>query len=231
MLFKSKLFWISVVLISCAVIFFAVTYHRAKQPSEPIKVYKVPEDVGPHKIQRLSGRTTETKQIRQKTAEEVDTTDTKRANLSENTSHHTNAFTDTDESQGASNQPNADYVSADELKTEAETEAAYIAQKAELRTKITQLLQERKDLFDQIYDLADFGDGEPYALRLQLQKEAHALRRTIFDLCHEYIRYTMDDSPFQFGGEFYDLMKQNRMAITTEWATLEEIKELESNFR
>lgn len=225
MFFKSKLFWVSAVLIIWAVVVLFVIHHQTKQPSEPIKVYK---DVEPYKKQQPSGPTIETKQIRHHTAKEMDTTDTNRANLSENASHDTNAFTGIDDaSQGTSNQPKVDSVSADELKTEA----AYIAQKvAELRPQITQVLQERKDMLDMIGDLAEFGMSyeEPYALRQQLQKEAAELRTTIFNLCREYTRYTMDSSPFQYGGEFHDLMEQNHIGISIEYMTLEEIKTLES---
>lgn len=220
MLFKSKLFWISTALVICVMVFFAVTYYHAKQPSEPIIIYK---DVvsEPREKQQFSEGATKTKQTRYDTADEMDTTDTNPTNLSEN------PFTDTDDE---SNDPITANGQADDLKIDTEAEeAAYNArQAAKLRTKISNVLQERIDLYDMINDLADFGveDTEPFVLRQQLQEEAEELRKNIFKLIDEYASYTMDDTPFQPGGEFSDLMEQNGIALESEELTLEEINNL-----
>lgn len=231
MLFKSKWFWISAVLSICAVIFFALVHHQAKQPQKVIKVYKA---VGPapRKTPQPPADATVTGQTRHDTDPEMDTTDMPLADFSEDASHRTDGFTHTrDDFYDEPNHPDAADAPADDLNTDvaAEAEAAYVAQQvSELRIEISQALQERLDLFDQIFALADFGmeDEEPYALRQQLQKEAGELRKTIFNLCGEYIDYTMDDSPFQPGGEFYDLMEQNYIGISLEEVSLEEVKEL-----
>lgn len=230
MLFKSKRFWISAVFIVCAVVYFALMHHQAKQPQKVITVYEVGKLVS-HETLQLPADATVAGETRYDTDTEVNTTEaTPQSDLSEDTSHRVNAFTDTrDESYDTSNQRAAADALADESKIDAaaEAEAVYAAQQVvELYTEISQTLQERRDLFNLIFELAEFGDGEPYALRQQLQKEAHELRKTIFKLCSEYISYTMDDSPFQPGGEFYDLMKQNRIGISVRKVRLEEVRRL-----
>ena len=218
---KSKLFWVSAVLVICVMVFFAVRYYHAKQPSEPIRIYKHVKSE-PRNKQQLSDGTTKTKKNHYNTAEEIVMTETNPTNLSESTIIDTH---------GDANNMITDPGQADGLKLDTETdeEADYNArQAAKLRTKISNVLQERIDLYDRINELADFGveDTEPFALRQLLQEEAEELRKNIFKLIDEYASYTMDDTPFQSGGEFSDLMEQNGIALESEELTLEEIENL-----
>ena len=87
---------------------------------------------------------------------------------------------------------------------------------AELRTKIPQTLQERLDLLDFVEELAEFSreDEEIYLLRREAFEKTRELRKTIFALRREYTRYSDGDiSPFQPGGEFYDLFAQNHIGV------------------
>ena len=229
MLFKLKWLWISAVLSICAVIFFTLVRHQAKQPQKVI--YKAVEPV-PRKTPQSPADATVTRQTRHDTDTEMDTTDTTLADFSEDASHRTDAFTHThDDFYDESNHPDAADAPADDLNTDAaaEAEAAYAGQQiAELRIKIPQALRERCDLLDMIEELASFSQKEKelYELRQELQQEARDMRKTIFSMTRDYIRYTRDIADFQPGGEFYDLMEQNRIGISIEELTLEEVRGL-----
>lgn len=232
MLFKSKLFWISVILVFWAVAFIAVKYYYDKQYSEPIVIYNSIKSE-PRKKQHLSEVATrkthynsEEKTATPNPVEEMDATDTEATNLSENT------FTTThDEFNHRNTAIGQTESSESEAKTDTttETSSTYNAQHvADLRTRISNVLQERIDLNGLIYELIDFGPQheEPFALRQELQKEAKELETTILDLINEYASYTRDHSPFETGGEFADLLKQNGIVIETATLTLEEAENL-----
>lgn len=159
MLFKSKLFWISVILVFWAVAFIAVKYYYDKQYSEPIVIYNSIKSE-PRKKQHLSEVATEKTHYKSEektatidTVKEMDMTDTDATDLSENTLTATH-----DES----NHRNTAIGQSDNLESEAkndtttETSATYNAQHvADLRTRISNVLQERIDLNGLIYELID----------------------------------------------------------------------------
>ena len=89
---------------------------------------------------------------------------------------------------------------------------------AYLRQEIPRTLNLRLDMFKLNEELAEFRVKDPdlSSLRHQVHNESHQLRSTIFDLCHRYLRLTNDDSAFESGGEFHDLMKQNHIGISRE---------------
>ena len=140
--------------------------------------------------------------------------------FSDSASDDTDVFTHTvnDFFENEQLSPEVGNVQADDFNTdvEAEAEAAYAAQQiAELGIKISQALQERRDLLDMIEELAPFSrkEAELYELRQQLQQEAHDMRKTIFSMSADYIQYTGDITDFQPGGEFHALMRQNHIGI------------------
>ena len=85
-----------------------------------------------------------------------------------------------------------------------------------LRQEIPRTLNLRLDMFKLVEELAEFYAKDPdlSLLRDQVYEESRTLMRTIFDLCHRYSRLTNDDSAFESGGEFHDLMKQNHISIS-----------------
>ena len=87
-----------------------------------------------------------------------------------------------------------------------------------LRQEIPRTLNLRLDMLKLFEELAEFNAGDPnlFLLRGQVHEESRTLMRTIFDLCHRYDRLTNDNSAFESGGEFYDLMKQNGIGISRE---------------
>ena len=87
-----------------------------------------------------------------------------------------------------------------------------------LRQEIPRTLNLRLDMFKLVEELAEFYAKDPdiSLLRDQVHEESRTLMRTIFDLCHRYTRLTNDDSAFESGGEFHDLMKQNGISISSE---------------
>ena len=89
---------------------------------------------------------------------------------------------------------------------------------AYLRQEIPRTLNLRLDMFKLFEELAEFNAGDPnlFLLRGQVHEESRTLMRTIFDLCHRYDRLTNDNSAFESGGEFHDLMKQNGIGISRE---------------
>ena len=99
-----------------------------------------------------------------------------------------------------------------------EPDASKAEKVAFLRQEIPRTLNLRLDMFKLVEELAEFYAKDPdiSLLRDQVHEESRTLMRTIFDLCHRYTRLTNDDSAFKFGGEFHDLMKQNRISISSE---------------
>ena len=87
-----------------------------------------------------------------------------------------------------------------------------------LRQEIPRTLNLRLDMFKLIEELAEFHAKDPdiSLLRGQVYEESSKLMRTIFDLGGRYITLTRDDSAFESGGEFHDLMKQNHISISRE---------------
>ena len=85
-----------------------------------------------------------------------------------------------------------------------------------LRQEIPRTLNLRLDMLKLFEELAEFNAGDPnlFLLRGQVHEESRTLMRTIFDLCHRYDRLTNDNSAFESGGEFHDLMKQNGIGIS-----------------
>lgn len=96
-------------------------------------------------------------------------------------------------------------------------EAAYATQRlAEIRIELPQLLQDRLDLLERVEELAPSNGAPPELspLRDKLDEEAVLLRSTIFELGNDYIMYSEGDfSPFQPGGEFYELLQLNHMGF------------------
>ncbi len=91
---------------------------------------------------------------------------------------------------------------------------------AYLRQEIPRTLNLRLDMFklkDELKEeLAEFHAKDPdlSLLMHQVHEASYQLMRTIFDLCHRYSQLTNDDSAFESGGEFHDLMKQNGIGIS-----------------
>ncbi len=85
-----------------------------------------------------------------------------------------------------------------------------------LRQEIPRTLNLRLDMFKLVEELAEFGVRDPdlSLLRDQVYEESRTLMRTIFDLCSRYTLLTNDNSAFESGGEFHDLMKQNGISIS-----------------
>ena len=206
----------------CAAVFFGIAVYQAKQPPEVIKVYEVVKPVrsvtpqlseGPS----LSG-TTSPETGAKGTFDEAagsDFLDDTSYQMDEDAHISDDVFVD------ELLAPEVVEAETDDLNTDSATQAeeAYAAQKvAELRIEIPQQLQERIDLMDLLDDkeLAEISweDEEIYLLRRQVFEDTVKLRQTIFDLSHEYLRYSDGDySPFQPGGDFYDLFVQNHMGV------------------
>ena len=222
MCFKSRWFWISAVFSVCAAIFFGIVVYQLKQPPEVIRVYKVVKPV-----QRVTPQSSEGTSISGTTSHETGemgtTAEAAGADFLDDASHQMDEFTHISDDVFVDELPAPEIVEAetDNLNTDSaiQAEEALAAQKvAELRLEIPQLLQERLDLQALLDDkeLAEFAreDEEIYLLRRQVSEETVKLRKTIFDLSHEYIRYSDGDlSPFQPGGDFYDLFVQNHMGV------------------
>ena len=218
--FKSRWFWICVVFSVCAAVFFGIAIHQAKQPPEVIKVYKVVKSV-----QRVTPQSSEDSSIAGTISHETEEmgtfAETAGADFLDDASHHTDEFTHISDDFFVDELPAPEIADAqvDDLNTDSATQAegALATQKlAELRIEIPQHLQERLDLLDLVEELAEFAreDEEIDLIRRQTFDETVQLRTTIFDLSHEYIRYSDGDlSPFQPGGDFYDLFVQNHMGV------------------
>ena len=218
--FKSRWFWICVVFSVCAAIFFGIVIYQAKQPPEVIKVYKVVKPVQPV-IPQSSEESSAPVTTFRDTGEMATSGGTMSKDLSDDASHHTDEFTHIFDDFFVDEQsaPKVADAQADDSNTDSATQAegAFAAEKlAELHIEIPRHLQERLDLLDLVDELAEFAqeDEEIDLIRRQTFDEAVQLRTTIFDLSHEYIRYSDGDlSPFQPGGDFYDLFVQNHMGV------------------
>ena len=218
MVLKSKGFWIWTVLGVCTVIFLGGVLHQAKQPQEVITVYKVVDPL-PRETHRFSADATASGQISHETAAEIDTLDTTFSDFSEGSEiDMTEVFTYTSDDFFADEQhfSEAADVQPDDFNADAQAEDASTAQQLEkLHIEIPQKLQERLDLLDLIEELDDLSnDEEARLIRQQAREKTEELMRTIFDLAAHYLLYSKGDiSAFRPGGEFYDLMEQNRMGM------------------
>ena len=85
-----------------------------------------------------------------------------------------------------------------------------------LRQEIPRTLNLRLDMFKLVEELAEFYAKDPdlSLLRDQVHEESRKLIWIISNLGHRYIRLTDDESAFESGGEFHDLMKQNHISIS-----------------
>ena len=85
-----------------------------------------------------------------------------------------------------------------------------------LRQEIPRTLNLRLDMLKLVAELAEFRARDPNLSLLtdQVHEESRTLMRTIFGLCSRYNLLTNDDSAFESGGEFHDLMKQNGISIS-----------------
>ena len=220
--FKSRWFWISAVFIVCAAVFFGIAIHQAKQPPEVIKVYEVVKpvrSVTPQSSERASISGTTSPETGEKGTSDEDAgsdfLDDASYQMDEDAHISDDFFVD------ELLAPEVVEAEPDDLTTDSATqaEAAYAAQRiADLRIEIPQQLQERIDLMDLLDDkeLAEISweDEDIYLLRRQVFEDTIKLRTAIFDLSHEYLRYSDGDlSPFQPGGDFYDLFVQNHLGI------------------
>ncbi len=220
MFLKSKWFWICSIFPVCAAIFFGVVAHRANQPREVIKVYKVVEFP-----QRRTPQEPASPLRADSAGAETDTpVNMRRGDFSQDTETEiTDALT-----QAADEPPPAgvDAAQVSNRNTEAEADAALAAELAfaaerlvELRIEIPRALESRREVLDLIDELVS--DATSYGITPELSqigdelnKERDELQDTIFEKCHEYIMYTFGDiSPFQPGGEFFELMRQNGIGI------------------
>jgi len=222
MFLKSKWVWICGVFSICAAIFLGLVVYQAKQPQEVIKVYKVTKPAQPVTPQspEESPAPVPTQPAPHDAATKMDTfDDTSIADFSEDASDDTDAFTHTADDLFTAEQYHPDTDAALEVDTdaEAEAEAAYVAQQiAKIHIEIPRLLQERLDVLDLVEALAPSNGAPPELapLREEFRQETRDLRTAVFNLSHEYLRYTNQDfSAFQPGGEFYDLMRQNNIGV------------------
>ena len=121
---------------------------------------------------------------------------------------------------GSSETPQTEVVSEpQEKRVFGLTRSEIEAKTAELRKKIHQALEERLDLLDLVETLSEFSseDQEIYLLARQTYEKTRELRKTIFSLSHQYTRYSDGDfSPFQPGGELYELFDQNNIGFRVE---------------
>ncbi|MCY3549504.1 MAG: RNA polymerase sigma factor [Candidatus Poribacteria bacterium] len=87
-----------------------------------------------------------------------------------------------------------------------------------LRQEIPRTLNLRLDMLKLVEELAEFHAKDPdlSLLRGQVYEESRKLIWIISNLGHRYNRLTNDDSAFESGGEFHDLMKQNGIGISRE---------------
>ena len=102
-------------------------------------------------------------------------------------------------------------------------EAAYHAEKAkqtyqELHTSFDtylEVLKENDRLLEIKVDVEkDEHAAEIISMRIQLAAERDRLKRTVIEKMLSYISQAQDASPFQPGGEFYDLFQNNEIYIT-----------------
>ncbi len=211
-LLKSKRFWICSILIFCAVIFLGVVVHRANQPQAVIMVYKAVE-FQPRRTPKAPAPP-----LRADSASaEADTpVDGGHSDFSQDTeTETTDRYTQHELPPTNVDTPTGPHLASDPTAV-PEEEADWPERLAEIRVEIPQLLLERLDLLELVDELAPSNGGPPelWRLRDDIFEETLKLRRTIFDLGTDYITYSHGDfSPFQPGGEFYDLLELNHMGI------------------
>ena len=212
MLLKSRRLWV------CTMIFFGGVLYQAKQPQKVIMVYKTVDPV-PRKTPQETADATALGQISHERATEIDALDTTFSDFSEDSEiDTTDTFTRTDDDFFADEErfSEAADVQADDFNVAAQAKNAATAQYLEkLHIEIPQKLQERLDLLDFIEELDALSDDEEARfIRQQVREETEELMRTIFDLASHYLLYSKGDiSAFRPGGEFYNLMAQNRMGM------------------
>ncbi|MCG9131694.1 RNA polymerase sigma factor [Candidatus Poribacteria bacterium] len=87
---------------------------------------------------------------------------------------------------------------------------------AYLRQEIPRTLNLRLDMLKLFEELAEFYAKDPNLslLRDQVHEESRKLIWITSNLGHRYILLTNDESAFESGGEFYDLMRQNHIGIS-----------------
>ena len=212
-LLKSKWFWICSIFTFCATIFLGVVVHQANQPQAVIKVYKAVEFL-PHRTPEVPADPLRSDSASPETDPPVDG---EHRDFSEDTE------TDTTDTFTLDERPPADVdaTTVSHLNTEvdAEVDAETVetaARMAEILNELSPLLQHRLDLLDRVEELAPSNGGPPELspLRDKLDEEAFQLQRTIFELGNDYIMYSEGDlSPFQPGGEFYELLQLNHMSF------------------
>ena len=224
MFLKSKRFWICSIFTVCTAIFFGVVAHRANQPQEVIKVYKVVE-FPQHRTPQEPATLLRTDSAGTETDTPVDMGS---GDFSQDTATEiADAFTQTaDELPPAGVDPaqvSNPNTEAQALDAEAEALAAALALAAErlveLRIEIPRALESRREVLDLIDELVSYVISHGITPELsqigdELNKERDELQDTIFEWCGDYIVYSGGDiSSFQPGGEFYELMRQNGMGI------------------
>ena len=221
MFFKSKWFWLCAVFSAFGLIFLGLMFYQAKQPLEVITVYEVGDSAHPVTTQSPEESSASVPTPSAHEAAETDTTvHTDSANFSDDEAYTTNEFTHTSDDFFADepNRSEAANVPADVINTDVDT-LANEALAAETFAEIHQALQERIELLDLVETLSEFSseDEEIYLLARQTYEKTRELRKTIFSLSHQYIRYSDGDfSPFQPGGELYELFDQNNIGIRVE---------------
>lgn len=221
MFFKSKWFWICAVFAICGLIFLGFVIYQANQPPEVIVVYEValPTTDATPKFPKKNSAPVPTPQTHE--ARETDAFIEIVDDTSHYSEHRSDEFPYISDDYFADEQPPSDVTGAqvDVLNENAAKQAVatLAAEKlAELRIKIPIALQERLDLLDLVEEYAEFSreNEEIYLLRREAFEKSKELRKTIFSLRREYSRYSDGDiSPFQPGGEFYDLFAKNHIGV------------------
>lgn len=216
MFLKSRWFWICLAFTFSAAIFFSVVVHRANQPQEVIKVYKVVEPL-PRKTPQSLANTVPSVGEKNKTRSE--TVNTYNTDISDASSDDTDRLTPlTEESYPTEesyldelNHINVSEKSTPKQPTETDTQTAI--RLVELQIEIPKRLKERLELFDLIAELAPFygKDPELSLIRDQIQEETFEMRQTLHHFIAEYLYIVQDDSACRPGGEFYELMKANNI--------------------
>ena len=223
MFLKSKWFWICSIITLCAAIFIGIVVHRANQPQEVIKVYKAVElpqyrtpQVPPLESTNAGADTEAPVETR---------VETRREDFSQDIETDTpEAFT-----APADALPAADINTAEvsDPNAEADAEAAALADALasvagrleEVRVELPRALEDRIEVLQLSDELVSYVSShgitpELSALADKLNRERDELREKISGLCNEYLMYTLlDGSPFEPGGEYYELMERNGIGI------------------
>lgn len=221
---KSKRFWYFAVLGLCTFASVVLVIRSTTAPQEVVTVYKVvePESLDSHKS-RVVTEPSVIEETRHASPVEIDSgVDTWNDFFSgHEVAHTTEAITSVPDAPFAEEEPSVN-AAADAPDTGVDPNAAPAAgepdaaqQLAAIRRDLPPLLRERLHLFDLIEELAP-SNGAPLELvpfREELREETRELRRAIFSRVGDYFRYSNDMSPFEPGGEFYDLLLENNMYI------------------